>query len=215
MTLLTSLAGRLAALVHRRRGADGRPCWIGLLVERGPDVVIGGWSYVQGRSRLGPGTRIGRYCAIAGNVEIGPLHHDPGRISSHEFLTLRRRFAGDRRYAKAEGGPRWRFPRCTKPPPVIGDDVWIGTGAVVLRGVTVGTGAVIGAGAVVTRDVPAYAIVAGNPARIVRARFDEATVAALLATRWWDLPKSRIEALMPLLLSDRIDDFVAAVEASR
>ena len=73
----------------------------------------------------------------------------------------------------------------------------------------------VAARAVVTRDVPPYAIVAGNPARVVRLRFDEATVEGLLATRWWELPKDRIEALLPLLLSDRIAEFVTAVSALR
>jgi hypothetical protein len=79
--------------------------------------------------------------------------------------------------------------------------------------VTIGHGAVIAARAVVRRDVPPYAIVAGNPARVFRLRFDEAKVAALLETRWWDLPKPRIDALLPLLLSSRIEEFIAAVRS--
>ena len=63
----------------------------------------------------------------------------------------------------------------------------------------------------VTRDVPPYAIVAGNPARIVRSRFDEATVAALLDSHWWTLPRARLAPLLPLLMSDRIADFLAAI----
>ncbi len=68
----------------------------------------------------------------------------------------------------------------------IGDAVVIGTNAIIRSGVTLGTGAVIGAGAVVTRDVPPFAIVAGNPAKLIRHRFDEATIADLLKIRWWD-----------------------------
>jgi len=74
----------------------------------------------------------------------------------------------------------------------IGNDVWVGARAIILSGVTVGDGAVIGAGAVVTRSVPPYAIVAGNPARLLRYRFDETTIAALLEVRWWDWPDSKI-----------------------
>ena len=71
---------------------------------------------------------------------------------------------------------------------VIGNDVWLGYRALVLPGVTVGHGAVVAAASVVTADVEPYAIVAGNPARVVRRRFDEADVARLLRAAWWDWP---------------------------
>lgn len=74
----------------------------------------------------------------------------------------------------------------------IGADVWIGAEAWIMPGVTIGPGAIVAARAVVTRDVPPYTLVAGNPAREVRRRFDDATVAALLRIRWWDWPVERI-----------------------
>jgi virginiamycin A acetyltransferase len=77
---------------------------------------------------------------------------------------------------------------------LIGPDVWIGTAAALMPGVTIGPGAIVAAHSVVTSDVPAYAVVAGNPAGVVRRRFDEATIAALLAIAWWDWPVSRISA---------------------
>jgi carbonic anhydrase/acetyltransferase-like protein (isoleucine patch superfamily) len=89
--------------------------------------------------------------------------------------------------------------------------VWLGSGAIILSGITIGHGAVVAAQAVVTRDVPPYAIVGGNPAKIIRHRFDEATVAALLEARWWDLPREKIATLIPLLQSDRTRELVAAV----
>jgi virginiamycin A acetyltransferase len=76
----------------------------------------------------------------------------------------------------------------------IGHDVWIGQGARILPGAQVGDGVIIGAGAVVGGSVPPYAIVTGNPARVVRRRFDEATIAALLELAWWDWPIDRILA---------------------
>jgi virginiamycin A acetyltransferase len=75
---------------------------------------------------------------------------------------------------------------------VIGPDVWIGTEAVLMPGVTIGAGAIVSARAVVTRDVPPFAIVAGNPARVVRHRFDPETTRRLLAVSWWDWPVDRI-----------------------
>lgn len=76
---------------------------------------------------------------------------------------------------------------------VIGNDVWIGYEAIILSGVTVGDGAIIGSRAVVTKDVPPYTIVGGVPAKPIRKRFDENTIAALLRVRWWDWPERRIQ----------------------
>lgn len=76
----------------------------------------------------------------------------------------------------------------TKGPIVVGNDVWVGTRAIILSGVTIGDGAIVAAGSVVTKDVPPYAIVAGNPARLVRYRFSDETIAAMRHVRWWDWP---------------------------
>ena len=75
----------------------------------------------------------------------------------------------------------------------IGNDVWVGFRATILPGVSIGHGAVVGAGAVVTRDVPPYAIVAGNPARIIRFRFADEIVSKLLAIRWWEWDDNKIK----------------------
>ncbi len=96
-------------------------------------------------------------------------------------------------------------------PTVIGNDVYIGVGAVVLSGVTVGDGAVIGAGAVVTKSVDPYAIVAGNPARPVRYRFDEPTRQRLLALQWWDWDDEKIRRMLPWFMGD-VDEFLNEAE---
>lgn len=70
---------------------------------------------------------------------------------------------------------------------MVGNDVWIGRGAFIKNGLTLGDGCVIGARSVVTKDVPPYAIVAGNPARIIRYRFDEQTISKLLEIKWWEM----------------------------
>lgn len=90
---------------------------------------------------------------------------------------------------------------------VIGNDVWIGYEAVVLAGVTIGDGAVIGARAVVTKDVPPYAVVGGVPARLIRRRFPDDTISALLALRWWDWPADKIKPRLSALQAGQIEEF--------
>lgn len=87
----------------------------------------------------------------------------------------------------------------------IGNDVWIGSEAIIMPGVKVGHGAVIGTRALVTKDVEPYAIVGGNPAKLIRKRFTDAQIAMLLEMAWWDWPDDRLQAAMPLLCSSDIE----------
>lgn len=96
-------------------------------------------------------------------------------------------------------------------PTIIGNDVFIGIGAIVLGGVTVGDGAVVGAGAVVTKSVPPYAIVAGNPAQIVRYRFERAIRDRLLALRWWEWGDDQIRAMKKWFMGD-VESFLEEAE---
>lgn len=88
---------------------------------------------------------------------------------------------------------------------VIGNDVWIGSEAIVMPGVRIGDGAVIGTRAVVTRDVEPYAVVAGNPARTIRRRFDDERIAMLLETKWWDWPETQLADAISLLTSGDVE----------
>lgn len=96
---------------------------------------------------------------------------------------------------------------------VLGNDVYVGYESMILSGVTIGDGAVVAARSVVTRDVPAYAVVAGSPAKLVRFRFDERQRAALDRVRWWDWPDEEIVANIDLL-SGPVDDFLRAHDAT-
>ncbi len=98
----------------------------------------------------------------------------------------------------------------TKGDVVIGNDVWIGEGAKIFSGVTIGDGAVIGAYAVVTKDVPSYAVMVGNPAQIAKYRFEPHQIEALLNIRWWDWPEEKIHQNMELLCQSDIDAFIRA-----
>jgi acetyltransferase-like isoleucine patch superfamily enzyme len=123
-------------------------------------------------------------------------------ITTYPFSSL------DPKFAHIPGHPH------TKGDVVIGNDVWIGWGATILSGVTIGDGAVIGASSLVTKDVAPYTIVGGNPAKLVRARFSDAHIRALLDLKWWDWDMERIHANMDLLLSGNIDALVARAGAT-
>ena len=113
----------------------------------------------------------------------------------------------DPRFAHIKGHPR------TKGDINIGNDVWIGRDAFILSGVTIGDGAVVAARAVVTRNVPAYGVVAGNPATLLRYRFDPEVIERLLRTAWWTWPAERVEAAIPSLLSTDVSAFLDAAES--
>lgn len=148
------------------------------------DIKIGENTYIHGGYIYH--AQIGKFCSLGYGITIGPGVHDMKRISTYPLRL---------RYLKEE------FPGEFKEslPAVIKNDVWIGNGAVIMQGVTVGNGAVIAAGSVVTRDVPAYAVAAGVPARIMKYRFSEEVIAALEELRWWDRGYEWIETHKDLL----------------
>lgn len=176
------------------------------LLSADPRITIGEGTYASSPPVLHPhhaGNRIviGRYCSLARGVTVFAGGNHPLDSASTHPLRLYFGQAGFEDWSAACGDHEAAT--------VIGNDVWIGDGAMVLSGVTVGDGAVIGARAVVAGDVPPYAVVAGNPARPIRMRFDAARVAALLAIRWWDWPRERVAAAASLLSGADIDAFIA------
>jgi virginiamycin A acetyltransferase len=181
-----------------------------LIARRPGQIAVGAWTYGRPKIRFpesGARLTIGRYGSIADGVEIllGGNHRTEW-VTTYPFPAL----AG--LWPEAAGIPG---SHTTRGDIVIGHDVWLGSQAMILSGVTIGTGAVVAARAVVTRDVPPYAIVGGNPARVLRMRFEEAEVASLLASRWWELPREDILQLMPVLMSGRVADLAGVVSERR
>jgi acetyltransferase-like isoleucine patch superfamily enzyme len=142
--------------------------------------------------------KIGRYCSLAAGVSIMPGgNHRTDWVSTYPF---RLRYGLDG--ALRDGHP------ATKGDVVIGNDVWIGNDALILSGVTVGDGAVVAAKTVVTKDVPAYGVVAGNPGRVVAMRFTEEQRERLLKIRWWDWPEETILERVAALNGGGIEEFL-------
>lgn len=144
---------------------------------------IGRYTYISSRTGV-IHAEVGSFCSIAANVSIGGGAHDLNAVSTSPVFNKGRNIL-KRNFAQIEFAPF----KTTK----IGNDVWIGNRSLVLQGVTIGDGAVVGAGAVVTKDVEPYTIVAGNPARVIRKRFDDETIARLLELRWWDMSEKELE----------------------
>lgn len=178
-----------------------------VLSERYPQYIFGRGTYGGSGFNVrfggeGATLRVGSYTSIAaGVIVLLGGEHRTDWVTTFPFNVL---------WDSAQhhtGHPK------TKGDVLIGNDVWIGTEALISSGVTIGDGAVVGARSVVVRDVPPYAIVVGNPARVVRFRFDEETIKRLLALQWWNWKETQIAKAMPELLSDQISFFLECAEA--
>lgn len=140
--------------------------------------AVGAFTYINGKGRF-TNVKIGRYCSIAENVAIGYPEHPIEWLSTSPLLYIRPGWA-------SVVGDWKRLDHTTTKETTIENDVWIGVGAFIRTGVTIGTGAIIGAHAVVTKDVPPYSIVVGNPGKIIRTRVPGHHINELLKTRWWE-----------------------------
>jgi phosphonate metabolism protein (transferase hexapeptide repeat family) len=176
------------------------------------DVHMGDYSYVVNDAQM-TYTTIGKFCSSAAMTRINPGNHPMHRATQAHF-TYRASayFAGESDDAEF-------FASRKRHRVHIGHDVWIGHGAIVLPGRSVGTGAVIAGGAVVTKDVSAYTIVGGNPARPIRRRFPEAIADRLARLSWWDWDHETLRAALPDFRKLAIEEFLekheTAASASR
>lgn len=142
---------------------------------------------------------IGNFCSISNNLEIiiGGQHNYKN-ISSYSFLPQ-----------VQEIFPDIQHPDKPIKNVVIGNDVWIGRNVTILQGVTIGDGAVIGTNSVVAKDIPPYAIAIGNPVKIIKYRFNEHQIEALLRIKWWDWPLDILKERMKEIINEDIDGFIA------
>ena len=142
--------------------------------QAGQGTSVGDWTYIRKDCRIRNAT-IGNYCSIASHVTIGPEQHPLDTFSTSPHT-----------YANRAGSRDADHPRPTRRV-IIGHDVWIGLNADIMDGGTIGTGAVV------TRDVPAYAIVGGVPARLIRYRISEEQISRLLASEWFLKPPHQLD----------------------
>jgi len=180
-----------------------------------PNIDIGDYAYASDFSepadyaaRLAPylyagapeRLRIGPFAQIAHGVTFitASANHPLGGLTTYPF----------RIYDMSTTGP-YREEAATHGDTTIGPDVWLGFEARILPGVTIGAGAIVAACAVVAHDVPPYSVVAGNPARVVKMRFDQTTITRLLTLAWWDWPVDRVLRALPALESGDIDALAA------
>ena len=171
------------------------------------EVAMADYSYVVNDAQI-TYTTIGKFCSIAAMTRINPGNHPMHRASQAHF-TYRASsyFPGESDDAEFFA---WRREHHVD----IGHDVWIGHGAVILPGRSIGTGAVVAAGAIVTKDVPAYTIVAGNPARSIRRRFPESVAGRLAELAWWDWDHETLRRALPDFRKLDVEGFLEKYESA-
>ncbi|MFB4210747.1 CatB-related O-acetyltransferase [Shouchella sp. JSM 1781072] len=139
--------------------------------------------------------KIGKYCSFAAGIRILlGADHQVGWVTTYPFNVLYPDIAKTNEHPTSKGNI------------IIGNDVWVASGAVILSGVTIGDGAIIAANAVVTKNVAPYTIVAGNPAKQISERFTEEQRQGLLAIQWWHWPDDEVKQISPLLQSNRLNE---------
>ncbi len=180
-----------------------------------PGIIVGDFTYIADSefeshvTNFYPWSKdkliIGKFCQIAAGVEfvMNDANHQMNSVSTYPFYTLD---GWNMKPPKPEDMPY-------KGDTVIGNDVWIGQNAVILPGVHIGSGAIIGANSIVGSDVEPYTIVAGNPSRPIRKRFDEELIALMLEWKWWDKSVEEINTLIPILTSSDLIGVKAKLKA--
>lgn len=145
---------------------------------------------------------IGKFCSIACGAKFlfNSANHTLKSLSSYTFPLFFEEWGLDKKNVASAWDNKGDI--------IIGNDVWIGYEAVIMAGVHIGDGAVIAARAVVTKDVPPYTIVGGTPARKIRMRFEEETIARLQQIQWWNWPVEKIRQSLPYIMEGTVDRLI-------
>lgn len=182
---------------------------------KNPNIIVGDFTYIADSEFESHVTHhyafnndkliIGKFCQIAAGVEfiMNGANHQMNAVSTFPFYTLE---GWDMDAPTMADLPR-------KGDTTIGNDVWIGQNAVILPGVNIGDGAIIGASSVVGSNIAPYTIVVGNPARVLRKRFDDELIALMLKFKWWDKTIEEINMLIPVLTNSNLDEVKLKIKA--
>jgi phosphonate metabolism protein (transferase hexapeptide repeat family) len=166
---------------------------------------VGDYSYIE-RHVEAIYTTIGKFCAVAAGARLNALNHPMERISQHKITYRPNEYFV---YAKVDKAFREKRQNARV---VIGHDVWIGHGAIVLPGISIGHGAVVAAGAVVTKNVEPYAVVAGVPAKRIKWRFEKLIRERIIALAWWDWEQERLMAAVTDMQAMTVEEFLEKYE---
>ncbi len=167
----------------------GLPCAISRGTQIGDNVAIGDYSYVNDGTVIGSG-KLGKFCSIGYFCQIGVQEHPT------QYLSTSPHTYGAKNIFRMQN-----FWNDFNAPPMIGNDVWVGSQSLILQGITIADGAIVAGGSVVTKDVSPYEIVAGNPAKPIRKRFNDQQIADLLDLNWWHLPTAQLQELRETFLA--------------
>ena len=183
-------------------------------VIKAPNIIVGDYTYYDDSNdptgfeqnnvlfnypEFGDKLIIGKFCAIASGTKfiMGSANHRINSVTTYPFNV----FGG----AWKECTPEHLSQLPLKGDTVIGNDVWIGRESVIMPGVKIGDGSIIGAYSVVTKDVPSYSVVGGNPAKFIKKRFHDKLIETLLKVKWWDFAAEKLVDFLPLLCDSDLE----------
>ncbi len=169
-------------------------------------IIEGGMPWL---TYLFQGSKIGKYCSLGSGIKFVFFgKHDYDLVTTYPFTAFYNKWKTNASNSRTFRDGRIVKSEIKAAPVIIENDVWIGNGVTIRQGVTVGSGSVIALNSLVVKNVPPYAIVGGNPAKIIKYRFNPRQIEDLLRIAWWDWSDDKVAKMLPLILSYDIDDFI-------